>query len=302
MSVVIPPQFAAHAAAAFGDRGREWVRALPDLVSQLADRWDLRIGEPFDLSYSYVAGAQRADGTEAVLKIGVPDDEALREILALRRYDGHGACRLLEADEEHRAMLLERLRPGETLVGLAQRDDEAATRVGAAVMRALWRPVPPGSGFEPIASWFDRAFARHRAYYGGAGPFPPGLLDHAEALAGDLLGSAEAQVLLHGDFHHYNVLSAERSPWLAIDPKGMIGDPGYEPAAFLRNPTERDLALTPQVLDRRLGVLAEELSYDRARLRDWGIAHAALSACWGAEDGRAGWERAIRVAQTLMEL
>ncbi|MBI4212914.1 MAG: phosphotransferase [Chloroflexi bacterium] len=268
----------------------------------MAERWSLRIGPPFDLSYGYVAEALRADGTEAVLKIGGPDREAPREILALGLYDGDGVCRLLEADEDRCAMLLERLRPGETLVALAQRDDEAATRVGAAVARALWRPAPPNAGLQPIASWFHDAFGRHRAYYGGAGPFPPQLFERAERLAGDLLDSADSQVLLHGDFHHYNVLSAERSPWLAIDPKDMVGDPGYELAVFLGNPHEADLGITRRLLDRRLAVFAEELGYDRDRLRDWGIAHAVLSACWSAEDGGGTWRQTIRVAETLVGL
>jgi streptomycin 6-kinase len=117
-----------------------------------------------------------------------------------------------------------------------------------------------------------------------------------------LLVSGPAPVLLHGDFHHYNVLTAERAPWLAIDPKGMLGDPGYESGPFLLNPRLDGAETSAGVLRRRLDVLAEELDYDRARLRDWGIAHAVLSACWSAEDEGYGWEGAITAAQTLVDL
>jgi len=131
---------------------------------------------------------------------------------------------------------------------------------------------------------------------------PAGLLDRAESLARELLGSAPSHVLLHGDFHHYNVLSAERAPWLAIDPKGMVGDPGYEVGPFLLNPNQEAWYLDPAVLRRRLDILADELAYDRARLRDWGIAHAVLSACWSAEDHGAGWQDAITAAEMFVAL
>jgi streptomycin 6-kinase len=285
----------------YGHEGETWLRDLTSLVGDLARQWDVVVGPPFELSYNYVAPARRFDGTEAVLKVGFPRHELGREISAVRLYAGEGMCRLLEADEPRYAMLLERLRPGEMLVELTRTDDEAATRIGAAVMRKLWRPVPQGQPFRPIAEWFQ-AFDRHRATYGGPGPFPASILDRADALADELLASAPSQVLLHGDFHHYNVLSAQRAPWLAIDPKGMIGDPGYEVGPFLLNPDLNGAERQPHVLRRRLDILADELSYDRTRLRDWAIAHAVLSACWCAEDHGDGWQDAIATAETLINL
>jgi streptomycin 6-kinase len=286
--------------------GAVWLRDLPILVADLAERWDLTVGPPFELSYNYVAPARLRDGSEAVLKVGPWEDgEIRREIHALRLYDGAGCCRLLEADEARQAMLLERLRPGEMLLGIAASDDDAATRIGADVMRELWRPVaelPEPTLFKPLAEWFDRAFARHRAFYGGPGPFPPHVLEHAERLAAELLASAPSQVLLHADFHHYNVLSAEREPWLSIDPKGMLGDPGYEVGPFLLNPGVDQPTKPPALLRRRLDILSSELGYDRSRLRDWGIAHAVLSACWSAEDHGDGWQGAIGSAENLIGL
>jgi streptomycin 6-kinase len=285
----------------YGHEGETWLRDLPSLVGDLARRWNVTLGPPFEVSYNYVATARRADGTEAVFKVGFPRHELEREIRAVRLYAGEGMCRLLEADEARYAMLLERLRPGDMLVELARTDDEAATRIGADVMRRLRRPAPEGQPFRPIAEWF-RAFDRHRAAYGGPGPFPASILGRAEALTVELLASAPSRVLLHGDFHHYNVLSARRAPWLAIDPKGMIGDPGYEVGPFLLNPDLNGMERQPHVLRRRLDVLADELSYDRARLRDWGIAHAVLSACWSAEEHGDGWQDAIATAETLTDL
>lgn len=268
-------------------------------MADLSSQWQLDVGPPFELSYGYVAPARRADGTQVVLKIAFPHQEARGESVALRLYNGDGACRLLEADEPRFAILLERLVPGQTLVSLAEADDEAATRVGAAMMAKLWRPVPGDVELKPISEWFEDAFARHRGEYGGAGPFPPRLFEKAERLAGELLASAPADLVLHGDLHHFNILSAERAPWLVIDPKGMRGDPGYEAGPFLLNPWGRNPGMTRAALQRRLAIFAEDLNYDRGRLRDWGIAHAVLSACWAAENGGTSWPSAIRVAEML---
>lgn len=302
--VEIPDVLAQHVVHGLGERGTAWLRDFPTVLADLADRWGITLGAPFDLSFNYVCRATLVDGTEAVFKIGPwPDGEIQREIEALRLYAGNGACRLLGADESCQAMLLERLRPGEMLLATAARDDDAATRIGADVMRRLWRPVealPNPGRFKPLAEWFDRAFALHRQFYGGPGPFPPAVLDRAEVVTRDLLASVLRTVLLHGDFHHYNVLSAERAPWLAIDPKGMLGDPGYEVGPFLLNP--QGPPKSAAVLRRRLDILADELADDWERLRAWGIAHAVLSACWSAENHGSDWQDAITMAQTLIEL
>jgi streptomycin 6-kinase len=301
--IVIPERFAAHTLEVYGEDGRNWLARLPTLVGELAEQWQLDdVGEPFALSYNYVLPARRRDGGEVVVKIAADDEAIGGEVAALRHYAGRGACRLLAHDGSRLALLLERLRPGEMLSRLAPGDDEAATRIGAAVMRELWHPVPAGATFQPIEEWFTRAFRRHQEEYGGSGPLPADLYARGEALAGELLASAPIEVVLHGDFHHYNVLSADRAPWLAIDPKGMRGDPGYEAGPFLHNPNDGQMALTAAVLRRRLDVLAGELGYDRARLRDWGIAHAVLSAVWSAEDEGHGWEGAVAVGQRLIGL
>jgi streptomycin 6-kinase len=257
-----------------------------------------------------------SDGTDAVFKISPWEDgEIGREMDALRQYDGQGICRLLAADPARKAMLLERLRPGTMLLEIAAHNDDAATRIGADLMQQLWQPadsLPEPWRFKPLAEWFTRAFALHRATYGGPGPFPAAVLERAEAIATHLLTSAPREVLLHGDFHHYNVLASDRdagrasdSPagraaWLAIDPKGMLGDPGYEVGPFLLNPLDRPSPAS--VLTRRLDIFAETLGYDGARLQEWCIAHAVLSAAWNAEDFGDGWQNDIAMAQTLIDL
>jgi streptomycin 6-kinase len=299
----IPPAFAQAMRTLRGDEGSAWLRALPMVVAELAARWGITVGAPFALSFNYVAPARRTDGSEAVFKIGLWGDELVQEIAALRQYGGDGCCRLLETDIHQGAMLLERLRPGTMLAAVAERDDDTATRIAAGLMWRLWRPLPepPRSlGLRPLAAWF-RAFARHRAEYAGPGPFPDDILARAEALGRELLASAPREVLLHADFHHTNILSsAERGPWLSIDPKGMVGDPGYEVGPFVLNPEPEGPPKSSKLLGRRLDILADELAYDRARLRDWAFVYAVLSACWSAENDGDGWQSAIGSAENLL--
>src|SRR5438128_12681264 len=96
------------------------------------------------------------------------------------------------------------------------------------------------------------------------------LLEEAETLYAELSASMAEPVLLHGDLHHDNILSATRQPWLAIDPKGLIGEPAYEVGAWLRNPLPQLLHM-PQpgrILARRVDQFAEELGLERTRVRD----------------------------------
>jgi streptomycin 6-kinase len=111
-------------------------------------------------------------------------------------------------------------------------------------------------------------------------------------------------VLLHGDLHHDNILAAGRHLWLAIDPKGIVGEPSYEVGALLRNPWPQllDMPQPGRILAQRVDQLAAELGFDRARIVGWGVAQAVLSAWWCLEDGYMGWEYAIGCAELLAAL
>ena len=132
---------------------------------------------------------------------------------------------------------------------------------------------------------------------GITGPLPEKLVETAEALSSDLLSENKDVTLLHGDFHHYNVLESERG-WLAIDPKGVIGSKGYEVGPLLTNPIDRFLnEINPKVqTEKRIAILSEMLGMERERIRSWAICHAVLSAWWSLEDGE-DWMYAIRCAE-----
>jgi streptomycin 6-kinase len=299
MIVDIPADFIRTTKEVHGEAGERWLEQLPGLLAACARRWSLKILPPFaGLSYNYVAPAVRLNGAEVILKAGVPNRELLAEIAALEWYAGRGAVQLLAADPEKGLLLLERLRPGAMLVELD--DDKQATAIAAQVMRRLWRPAPPGHHFPTIADWAAGLGRLRDEFDGGAGPFPARLVSMAEGLFTELIASQGEPVLLHGDLHHYNILAAERQPWLAIDPKGLVGEPEYEVGALLRNPSPQ-MSTNGRILARRLDQLAAELGFDRARLAGWSLAQAVLSAWWSYEDHGHGWEAAIACAQALAD-
>jgi streptomycin 6-kinase len=303
--VYIPTAFANVIVGQHGEAGRVWLSRLPDLVERCAARWSLKVGPPFpSLSYNYAAPAEGPGGERLVLKVGVPGAELLSEMAALRLFDGRGAARLLDSEEDWGALLLERLEPGTQLVALCEEDDEAATCAAAGVMKRLWRPVPAAHDFPTAADW-GRGLRRLREYFGGGtGPFPRRLVEEAETLFAELLASADEPVLTHGDLHHGNVLAATRDSWLAIDPKGLVAEPAYEVGALLRNPLPQLLHWPDpvRVTERRIAQLSDELGLERARVRGWGLAQAVLSECWSIEDtgelGEFGYATAEILAAT----
>jgi streptomycin 6-kinase len=298
--VTIPDLFARTIADLHGDAGHDWVAQLPSIIREHARAWSLTVLPSFEpLSYNYVAPAIRADGTHVVLKAGFPTTEFSTEIDALGIYDGRGAVRLLEVDREHSIMLLEMIRPGTSLA--MERDDRRRTSAAADLMCRLWRPVPDGYAFPSVAQWGMGLQRLRERFNGGTGPLPAPLVDTAERLFAELLASMAEPVLLHGDLHHGNILASESERWLAIDPKGVIGEPVYEIGALLRNPWPELLAEENpgRILARRVDQFAEELGFDRERIVGWGIAQGVLSAWWSIEDHEGGWEWSIACAKLL---
>ncbi len=297
----LPPEFQDRIRSVFRERADPWLTTLPDLRARAEQRWHIRIGEPFPLSYNYVAAATRADGSEAVWKCGVPGDEARWEIEALRAYAGRGAVALIAANDAECSFLLERVRPGTRLLDLAATEK---TAIAADVMLALRRDVPHGATLPHVADW-ARALADVRAMFNGAtGPLPAPIFERAERWFAELLPSMGAPVLLHGDLHHENILLDARSDWLAIDPHGVVGEAEFEVGSWMRNPV-RDIGgwrNLPATLARRLDIFGERLGFDRQRLLGWSLAQAVMSVSWTVLDGAGHWREGIAVAEALATL
>lgn len=285
----------------FGEDGRGWLQSLPSILEELSSSWDLSLMPPFqDMSFNYVAPATRRDGSEVVLKVGVPNPELVTEIAALKVFNGNGAVALYEADMELGALLLERLRPGKPVFNM--RDDELATIAASAVIHKLHKPLSSHDDFPTVGDWF-KGLQRLREEFGGkTGPFPSELIDKAEGMSHDLLASMETPTLLHGDLHHWNILSSERDQWLAIDPKGVIGEPEYETGAWLRNPFPDILEMSnpDRMIARRIDQFSEELGFERKRIHGWGYSQAVLAAYWSYEEKDQDWENWLTVAEIII--
>jgi len=300
---IIPENFARFMLELHEDKGREWLACLPEILANCERRWHLTLGQPFvNISFHFVVPAMREDGTAVVLKAHSPTGEFPEEMEALRLFDGHGMVRLLAYDTQDEVMLLERLNPGTSLRKVV--DDEKAMSIAADVMKRLWRPAPAEHTFDTVEKW-GKGFDRLRQHYhGGHGPFPKALLEEAETLYAELSASMGERMLLHGDLHQDNILASERNGWLAIDPKGLIGEPAYETGALLHNflPELLEMPDPKRVLARRIDQLSEELGFDRARVRGWGLSQAILSVWWGIEDSGQFNEDVLTCAELLSEI
>lgn len=262
--------------------GENFLAVLPALIDEVSARWRLTKVTPVpNLSFNFVAFANRGDD-EVILKMGVPNPELTSEMTALKLFNGDGACQLLEHDEMRGLLLLERLKPGKMLAELE--DDEERTIIAAEVMSKLWRKVPSDNKFIKLSDWFA-GLKKIRPYFdGGTGPFPKKLLERVESFLPELFADADVK-LMHGDFHHFNILSSERG-WLVIDPKGVIGPVGYEVGPLMLNPWSSisDWSRFKVQSERRVSILAERLGWEREKIIKWSMAHAILSAWWSIED------------------
>jgi len=227
-------------------------------VEDLAEEWDLRLGEPYTpgAASEHVVRVELADGTPAVLKIGIPHRESEQEADALDRWDGDGAVRLLRRDDARHALLLERCEPGTFL------SEGAEDPLGVLIelLPRLWKDA---TGFHTLADEVDHWV------------LPGELGERARQLA----ATQGELVLVHQDLHGDNVLAAERKPWLVIDPKPLAAEREFAVAPIVRS---RELGHSKRDVLFRLDRLCAELGLDRERARGWTIVQTMA---WMEGDG-----------------
>ena len=254
------------------DGVREWVAGLPSIVADLAGRWSLRMGEPFQPGgqCSWAAPVTGPAGTCLVLKVGYrfPGGEERDEAAGLRVWAGNGAVRLQAATETELAyaLLIERCLPG-TPLGQALPEPEQDLVV-AALLRRLWAQPHAAYPFRPLAQMcaaWAREFEQDYAAAAPADQVDPGLARAGIALFRELPETADSQVLLCTDLHGDNILAAQRAPWLVIDPKPYLGDPACDVLQHMLNCEDR-LAADPAGLAARMAGLA---GLEAARVRHW---------------------------------
>lgn len=293
----LPKKFARNATDLCGEIGEQWLNDLPRIIAEIESNWSLKTGEPFrNLSYNFVAPCVYNDGGEAVLKIALPlnNPEIFNEAEYLRLANGDNAVQLLNADESRRAILLEHLAPGKNLKEIFRGDESQTTEVMIKILRRLIKKTPKDFGFRQLDEWFNNFFRKAPQTN-----FPVKFQTKAREFYERLSSAPENQFLIHGDLHHENILSATREPFLAIDPKGIVGDVGYEIAVFLNNhlwwlSSDADLKEKLNDAVRRFSDSFEIAPND---LRQWAFAQISLSAWWTFDENGENWEKELAFAE-----
>lgn len=280
----------------------DWLASLPKTVASLCAQWTIDLDPVIpETDITLVLLGHSAELGPVAIKSSPLADEFRAEATALELAASENVARVHDVDFERSVMVIERIVPGNQLRDV-EMSDAAATRLAAETVATMWRPAPDSSGLIPLRQWM-------RALLDWS-PRPDwiatDLVEEAQALAIALLARSTRTCLLHGDFQHHNLLRRESGDWAIIDPKGLIGDPGFEIAAWMYNPpgvTERDDYL--DLVRRRVGICADVWSIDRQDLIAWAFVGAVLSVCWSAGDATPEgllpyFERGARQLRTLL--
>ncbi|MDR9862223.1 streptomycin 6-kinase [Pseudomonas baetica] len=247
---------------------------VADVFEPWLQRWALVAdGAPLITPGSRLLPVRLGD-TPAMLKIALDIDEKHGNQL-MAWWEGNGAAQVLALHED--GLLMERAMGRRSLMQMALNgQDDEASRILCTVLARLHavrdKPPPP---LVELGPWFA-SLRCAAAVHGGSYALS---LQTAEAL----LAAPQEVVLLHGDMHHDNVLDFGARDWLAIDPKRVRGERGFDYANLLCNPA-LPTASNPERFRRQVEVIVEAAQLDRHRLLQWVLAFAGLSAAWFLED------------------
>lgn len=301
--------------------GARWIAALPGLVEECFDRWELRLdlSSAFPVLHGYsglVLPVRGPDG-EAVLKVSLPVEETLSEGPSLRVWNGRGAVRVVREDPARCALLLERLDPHRTLISM---DLDAAADVWGGIVRRLSVPAetvnrvlgdtPALAAIPRLSDTAERWCDELPQNWQDAGePFPRWLLEAALEVCqvhGTVGRRESREVLVHQDLHFLNILArpdaANSAEWVAIDPQAVLGDAEFSLPPVLRNRLAEYPVVRPAdgVL-RRLEDYCAAGGLDPELARQWSLVSFVEDALWFAAKGghEAETERSLWLASAL---
>lgn len=260
----------------YDEKGKQWLTNLPFLIANLEVAHGLSHLKPFkNLSYNYVlSGFQGLQ--PIVLKLGLDSNALKQEAHALKAFAGLGVVNVLL--ENDGILLLERAVSGVSLKSYFPEKDHEAIQIASNCLRQLHQaPIPSNHHFPHIKDWLESL--------DNDLDIPTDILHKARRLRDKLIATSTKHVLLHGDLHHDNILQ-NGNDWVVIDPKGVIGEPAYEIAAFIRNPLPELLAhhTVLTIIDNRINQFAKTLKLSRQRIINWCYVQAVLAWVWALED------------------
>ncbi|MET3697743.1 streptomycin 6-kinase [Bacillus oleivorans] len=284
---------------AFREDGKIWLESLEARVQTYLTKWQLTaIGPVENLSYNYVLRVIDSKGAPCILKMGVPNFDFQNEIHTILSYGGNGCAKLLNSDGENGAMLLEQLIPGTMLSEI--KDEGLVLQHYLEVWQAIRRSKSANKETPSILNWFHGLNRYRTTYPNGDGPIINSDIDLAEHCFLDVVSSSSGAELLHGDLHHENILFSQEHGWVAIDPKGVLGDRYFDLISFLLNHLHTKES-PKELLRFRVDTISGQLGLDRKRLLKAAIAMATLSACWSIEDQDPDWNKTYQCVKWFHE-
>ncbi|WP_181391957.1 aminoglycoside phosphotransferase family protein [Deinococcus irradiatisoli] len=276
--ITVPEGFAEVTLRREGEAGRAWLGRLPQQVETLCRTWGLSIDGPVLYGGLSLVVLVRRGEEPCALRIPWPHASQADEVAALRAWNGNGAVKVLEANDL--ALLLERLDPGRTLEGLPIAE---ALKIAGWLLRRLAVAAPPSSSFPTLQAQVQ-AFERDwpRDWERAGRPFPRTLLDSACRQALERAATASAS-LVHTDLHFGNVLAGTREPWLATDPRVVVGDLEYGVAPLLW--TRLDELEAGGGVQWGLEVLVDAAQLNLDLARRWSVVRCLDYWLWGLNHG-----------------
>jgi streptomycin 6-kinase len=303
-SLSIPKNFEERVISTFGSEGGKWLEDLPDQINKYLHLWDLKIAGHFDeLSFNFVIPVERKSGVLAVLKLGLHSQGRLREVAALNHFSGNGAISVLECDQKTGASLLERAMPGRPLKTLyLNHEEEKVNQVATSIILQLQSAPSPKdlSAFKDVAEW-GKGFLKFLQNQTDLSEELTAKIMEAHNSFQELIRTTSKKIVLHADLHHSNILSSERNSYIAIDPKGMYGDPVYELGAWIRNPMPEILKASDleSIFVGRICMMSDALRFDRKRAWRWAYSQAWLAAVWALEDKSSDSGSWLQIARAI---
>jgi streptomycin 6-kinase len=279
-----PQELVTHISAICGDRGEKWFESLPQIIKLLERRWNVSVAEPFPgIEFNFVAPAKRESGEDVVVKIAPPFErvEIFCEGKYLRSRDGSGAAKLLAEVRELRSILIERALPGKALFKHFEKDPAGCVRPAIEVMHSILRAPPTDmTDVQTLDSWFNN-FRRYKSTN-----FPKDYAEKAFEIYERLSVQPGRSFYLHGDFHPGNIVTSHRTPFLAIDPKGVVGHIGYDIAVFLNNLSwwQKEQSGAHDLLQSTIGQFSAAFNMNEREIREWAFAYMVIGQWWNFDD------------------
>lgn len=305
--LVVPADAVASFLWADRESGIAWARALPDVLAEWLDRWRITLAAelPEHSMNLVLFGISEIHGP-VVIKTSPPHREITAEIDALRVHRSPRIVSLIDADPTVSIMLQRRILPGTTLrsrVEAGRLTEWDAASIAAALMREYWIDPPADVPSIALDEWFRALYAYRERYPEGGGPLEHRNVGLATRCADELLASQRDRLTLHGDLHHDNILLDEEHGWTIIDPKGLVGERGYDIGQWMVNPIGIDKnPELPRLTDTRLDWFSDLLGIERYRLWQWAMVQTVLGDCWNLESDVATDLYAQPIASILANL